>query len=47
MWKKDGGKTVSDYQIYVAIIFRFIKIHNPIIDVSKLRQIFSKIVQKV
>lgn len=47
MWKKDGGRMTTDYQIYLSIIFRFIKINNPLIDQSKLRQIFTKIARKV
>lgn len=46
MWKKDSGKSMSEYQVYLSLIFRFIKLNNPIIDQSKLKNMFNKIVQK-
>lgn len=47
MWQKDGGRMATDYQIYISLIFRFIRIKNPIIDQSKLKQIFNKIAYKI
>lgn len=46
MWKKDNGKSGADYQVYVSLIFRFMKLNNPIIDQSKLKQLFNKIARK-
>jgi len=47
MWKKSGPKISAEYQTYIAIIFRFSKLNNPIINQSKLKQIISSIVDKI
>lgn len=47
MWKKQNSKTDVYFQIYIALIFRFSKLNNQMIDNSKLRNIFNKLAVKM
>ncbi len=47
IWKKDTLKQNTFFQVYVALMFRFSKMNNPIIDQDKLKQMFNKLATKV
>jgi len=46
MWKKESHKFNSYFQVYLALIFRFSNINSSMIEQSKIRGIFHKLVSK-
>ena len=47
MFKKDSLKQNTNFQAYIAVIFRLSRVNNPIIQQNKLKQMFKKLVEKI
>ena len=46
IWKKQGVRFESFYQIYIALIFRFMRMKSQLIDQHKLKNLFEVRIDK-
>jgi len=45
IWKRETNVEEYNYQIYIALIYRFIKIDSHIIDQNKIKNVFFKLTE--